>query len=131
MGGKHAGSSKGDGIWAKPWVGPVLSALLLSLAFAGLWPLLFVALLPWLLSLQGATPRQAWNRGYGFGLLFSLTQLWWLGDLAYKWIGNPILGIVPWLLASLLSAVYYGLLGRLVRGAPWWAWRLRPAGPVR
>ncbi|RYG25716.1 apolipoprotein N-acyltransferase [bacterium] len=70
---------------------------------------------PWLISLRETTPRQAWNRGYAFGLLFSLTQLWWLGDLVYKWTGNAILGIVPWLLASLLSAVYYGLLGRLVR----------------
>ena len=108
----------------RPWLGPVLSALLLALAFAGAWPLVFVALVPWLLGLRGATPREAWNRGYTFGLLFSLTQLWWLGDLAYKWIGNPVLGVVPWLLASLASAVYYGLLGRLIRscsllGALW------------
>ena len=99
----------------RPWIGPVLSALLLALAFAGVWPLVFIALVPWLASLRGATPRQAWNRGYSFGLLFSLTQLWWLGDLAYKWTNNVFLGVVPWLLASLASAVYYGLLGRLVR----------------
>ena len=96
-------------------VGPVASALLLALAFAGAWPLVFVALVPWLLSLRETTPRQAWNRGYAFGLLFSLTQLWWLGDLGYKWTGSVLLGVVPWLLASLASAVYYGLLGRLVR----------------
>ena len=97
------------------WLGPVVSAILLAFAFEGLWPLLFLALVPWLLSLRETTPRQAWNRGYGFGLLFSLTQLWWLGDLAYKWTGSAVLGIVPWLLAAMLSAVYYGLLGRLVR----------------
>ena len=106
-----------------PW-GPVLSAVLLALAFAGAWPLVFVALVPWLLSLRDTTARQAWNRGYAFGLLFSLSQLWWLGALAYKWTGSALLGLVPWLLASLLSAVYYGLLGRLVRschglGAAW------------
>ena len=96
-------------------MGPVASAILLALAFAGVWPLVFVALVPWLWSLRGATPRQAWNRGYAFGLIFSLTQLWWLGSLAYVWIGSPVLAVVPWLLASLASAVYYGLLGRLVR----------------
>lgn len=100
----------------RPWLGPVLSAILLALAFAGAWPLVFVALIPWLASLREATPRQAWNRGYAFGLLFSLTQLWWLGDLAYKWTHSVFLGIVPWLVASLLTAVYYGLLGRLIRG---------------
>lgn len=94
---------------------PLASAILLALGFAGLWPLVFVALVPWFISLRAATPRQAWNRGYALGLLFSLTQLWWLGDLAYKWTGSPVLGVVPWLAASLLSAVYYGLLGRLVR----------------
>ena len=102
-------------ILRRGWFGPLLSALLLSLAFYGAWPLVFVALVPLLLSLRDCTPRQAWNRGYGFGLLFSLGQLWWLGDLAYKWLGNPILGVVPWLLASFASAVYYGLLGRLIR----------------
>ncbi len=105
-----------------PVWGPILSALLLALAFAGAWPLVFVALVPWLLSLRGASPRQAWNRGYAFGFLFSLTQLWWLGDLAYKWTQSPALGVAPWLVASLLSAVYYGLLGRLVRSCadiPW------------
>ena len=96
-------------------MGPVASATLLALAFAGAWPLVFVALVPLLASLRGATPRQAWNRGYAFGLLFSLTQLWWLGSLAYAWIGSPALALAPWLLASGLSAVYYGLLGRLVR----------------
>lgn len=103
--------------WIKerPWAGPLASAILLALAFAGLWPLVFVALVPWLISLRDTTPRQAWNRGYGFGLLFSLTQLWWLGDLAYKWTDSILLGLLPWILASLLSAVYYGLLGRLVR----------------
>ncbi len=108
----------------KPWLGPLLSAILLALAFAGLWPLVFIALVPWLLSLREVTPRQAWNRGYAFGLLFSLSQLWWLGQLAYTWTGSALLGLVPWILAALLSAVYYGLLGRLVRscgllGAAW------------
>lgn len=107
----HAGEGR-----LKAWMGPVASAILLALAFAGAWPLAFVALVPWLASLRGATPRQAWNRGYAFGLLFSLTQLWWLGSLAYVWLDhNLVLAALPWLLASLLSAVYYGLLGRLVR----------------
>lgn len=99
----------------RPWMGPVASAVLLALGFAGLWPLVFVALIPWLLSLRETTPRQAWRRGYGFGLLFSLTQLWWLGDLAYKWTDSIFIGLLPWLLASVLTAVYYGLLGRLIR----------------
>jgi apolipoprotein N-acyltransferase len=99
----------------RPWIGAVASAVLLALGFAGLWPLVFVALIPWLISLRDTTPRQAWRRGYGFGLLFSLTQLWWLGDLAYKWTDSILIGLLPWLLASVLTAVYYGLLGRLIR----------------
>ncbi len=107
--------SVGAVIRSRPWIGPVASAILLALAFAGLWPLVFVALVPLLISLRSATPREAWNRGYVFGLLFSLTQLWWLGKLAYVWVDSVVLGVVPWLLASFMSAVYYGLLGRLIR----------------
>lgn len=113
----NASRSHMEGVWRRcqAWLGPVASAILLALAFEGFWPLVFVALVPWLMSLRDATPRQAWNRGYAFGLLFSLTQLWWLGYLAYTWIGSAALAVIPWLLASLMSAVYYGLLGRLIR----------------
>jgi len=99
----------------KSWPGAASAALLL-LAFPpfNLWFLVFLALSPWLISLQGTTGRQAWRSGYGFGLLFSLAQLYWMFSLTYKWTGSAGLALVPWLLASTLMAVYFGLTGTAI-----------------
>lgn len=108
------------------WGPPLASATLLALAFSSLplgW-LVFVALVPWLRALRELDGKRSWGMGYRFGLLFALTQLGWIGTLAYRWTHSVALGIIPWILASILMAIYYGLMGVLLQRAfkfgVWW-----------
>jgi apolipoprotein N-acyltransferase len=105
----------------------VLSALLVLGAFPpfNCAPLLAVALVPWLLCLEGASSNKgAWKRGYLFGVVFGLGQLHWLEVLAETWTHNVALGMIPWVLAAAALAVYFGLVSMaarvcLVRGMVW------------
>lgn len=104
------------------------SGVLCNLAYAPfhLSLLVFVALVPWLVSLRDATPRQAWKRGYGFGLLFALPQLIWIPVLIHRWVGNPVLAVGPWIVAGCLMAIYFGLIGIGIQRA-WsrgWLWAI-------
>ena len=57
-----------------------LSALLLVLAYPpfDLGLLGLVALIPWLQTLEEASPRAAWRAGYWLGVLFFAGTMWWL-----------------------------------------------------
>ncbi|HWD42081.1 MAG TPA: apolipoprotein N-acyltransferase [Fimbriimonas sp.] len=101
---------------AKAALPAICSALLLLLAFPpfNLEPLVFVALAPWLVSLEGARTRGAWRRGYIFGLTFGLGQLHFIYELTARWTGSIGLGMVPWLIASVLMALYFGLAGLVI-----------------
>src|SRR6185503_7197714 len=60
-----------------------------SLAFppAGLWPLAFVALVPFLWALRDARPRRRLLLGFAFGLVFFGATLYWIllfGELAWS-----------------------------------------------
>ena len=106
-----------------------VSAVLLLLAFPpfNLAPLVFVALAPWMMSLDGTSTRGAWRRSYVFGLVFCFGQLYWLGNLAYKWTGNNIaLGLTPWFICTVLMALYFGLTGVLLAVClrKGWLWAL-------
>jgi len=92
-----------------------VSAILLLLAFPpyNIWPLVFVALVPWLYSLQIADKREAWRMGYFFGLITFAGQTTWLYSLAVHWTGSPILSFLPWVLVAFAGAVYFGWLSRL------------------
>lgn len=88
-----------------------------------LWPLLFVALVPFLFDLLGRTPRAAWGQGYRFGLVYGAIQLFWMLQFVGKWTGSYLIGAVPWVIATLLCAMYFGLAGIAItkcfsRG--WW-----------
>ncbi|MEZ0325596.1 MAG: apolipoprotein N-acyltransferase [Fimbriimonas sp.] len=104
----------------------VASAALVLLAFPpfNLGLLVFVALVPWLISLRQTNGRQAWKSGYFFGLLMGLGQLYMLGTLAYNWTGSVLVGLLPWLLASFAYGVYFGLTGVLISKcfARGWFW---------
>jgi apolipoprotein N-acyltransferase len=91
------------------------SALLLTLAFPpfDMAPLVLVALAPLLSVLISCDPKRAWRSGYLFGFMFALGQLHWLAQLAQKWTGSFGLALVPWLLATLAMACYFGLFGYL------------------
>jgi apolipoprotein N-acyltransferase len=105
---------------------PAASALLLSLAFPpfNLGLLVFVALVPWLMHLQDADGRRGWRSGYLLGLLFGLGQLLWLGTFVGTWTRSPAIGAFPWIGATVLFALYFGLAGWLItiafrKGRPW------------
>ncbi len=105
---------------------PFVSGLLLLLAFEPFhqsWAV-FVALVPWLLSLRGGSVKDAWKSGYMFGLIYGAGQLHWIQAFAERWTGDAALSCLPWALASLAFAVYIGLSGILIRAcwsldAPW------------
>lgn len=97
-----------------------LSGVLMLLAFPpfNLWPLLFVALVPWLWSLrQVPDGRAAWRSGYCLGFVYALGQLLWIDQFVGKWVGSLLIGAIPWLIACLLFALYFGWLGVLCHRA--------------
>lgn len=108
--------------WERLWP-PMASALLLLLAFPpfNLGLLCFVALVPWLVALRKG---RGWRSGYVFGLVYGAGQLYWLGAFVAKWTGSWVIGVLPWALATVLYALYFGLFGWLAQrcwatGRPW------------
>ncbi|MBI1953631.1 MAG: apolipoprotein N-acyltransferase [Candidatus Omnitrophica bacterium] len=83
------------------------TSLLLVLAYPpfDLGWLAWIALVPWLFSLEKATARQAFRRSYLVGFLFFGGTIWWVGHVT-------IVGTV--LLAAAL-ALYFGLWGWLAQ----------------
>lgn len=111
--------------WQKPW----FSALLLFLAFppVNLGLLVFVVYVPWLIALSKLdSGKKAFKQGYAVGMLFWISQMWWLVPLTGKWVGNSWLGLAPLLVVSLIGSTWIGLLGWLwhkclLRG---WVWAI-------
>jgi len=92
--------------------GPAMaSALLCALAFPpyGLVLIGFVALAPWLWYLRSVDAKRARRSGYFFGLLYMLTQVWFMYHLTAKWTGKPLMALVPWFAAALFGAFYWML----------------------
>lgn len=108
------------------WGLPIFGGILHALAFPpfGLMLLVFVALVPLLFAVRGATGKQAFWRGYLFGIAFGLPNMFWLMTFVGKWTSSVFMGAIPWLLVCLAFAVYFGLFGWLARkawlvGLPW------------
>lgn len=102
------------------------STILFQLAFPpfNLGLLVFVALVPWLLSLRESSGREAVRSGWLFGLLFWLVQFHWVQSLTFHWTQDAVLSYVPYLLGPLLAAWYFALFAYLAakawqRDAPW------------
>lgn len=95
----------------KPYGMPLFGGVLLSLAFPpfGLMAVGLVAITPLLISLQNVTFWKAFRRGYAFGLIFSLLNMFWLQQFVNKWTQSWILGAIPWVLASMAMAVYFAM----------------------
>lgn len=104
----------------------VLSGVLLLLAFPpfDLWPLLFVGLIPWLRSLKGLDGKAAWRSGYALGFVYGLGQLLWVEQFVGKWLDGSPLALLPWGLATVLYALYFGWTGVLAARAyrRGWLW---------
>src|ERR1035438_3948063 len=103
--------------WRRPnfvpvCVAPSASALLILAAFSplSLRPLVFVALVPWLLAMPYATRKQAWRSGMWFSFFFALGQMWFAASLAHKVSDSWPVSMIPWLLCLPLGAMYFGPL---------------------
>jgi len=55
--------------------------------------LVFVALVPWLVSIRGQEARAVRRSGLVFGSIFYGYQMWWVVPFVYKWTGSLVSGI--------------------------------------
>lgn len=94
----------------RPAASAALGGILLALAFPPLDLMLLslLALVPLLLVLEGANAKQAFSRGYVFGLAFGLPHLIWLQQFVGKWTQSWWMGAIPWLIVCVLFAIYFG-----------------------
>jgi len=78
------------------------------LAFPGvdLWPLAFVALIPLIVALRGATVARATASGWVAGFTMTLFGFYWLNEMLVTFSGFP--APVCWLFVALLSAYQAG-----------------------
>src|SRR5688572_8625072 len=110
------------------WGLPVFGGLLHAVAFPpfGLMLLVLVSLAPLIFAVRGASGKHAFGRGYLFGLVFGLPNMFWLHAFVSRWTGSWLLGAVPWLLVCGAFALYFGLFGWLASRA-WrhnWLWAI-------
>jgi apolipoprotein N-acyltransferase len=104
------------------------SALLLLLAFppVNLALLVFVALAPFFVALRDASRKEATQLGFLFGLVYMGGQFTFLYQFVERWTGKPMLALLPALVASLITALYFIGLAHVIRLA-WlhrWVWAI-------
>ncbi len=107
-----------------------LTGFLFYVSFPGLdvWPLAFVAWIPWMLALRGASPRRAIVQGLAAGMIIGVFGFYWLMNMLQTFSGFP-----AWICAGLMVIVCgyqagrYSLLGWLYSRAEARGW---PAGFV-
>lgn len=71
--------------------------------------LVFVALVPWLISLKSTDPKGALRSGLTFGFLFWLGQAYFVVPFVHRWTGSSGLALVPWLLMAVVGMTYFAL----------------------
>jgi apolipoprotein N-acyltransferase len=107
---------KSSSISWQTYLAGALSGLLYYASFPGLdlWPLAFVAWVPWLIALEKATPGLAFRSGLVMGLMVSLFGFYWLLEMlqTFSGFGLPLCLLFMFLLC-LYQAVGFGLLGWL------------------
>ena len=110
------------------WGLPIFGGFLHALAFPpfGFMLLALVSITPLLIAVRNASGKHAFWRGYLFGLVFGLPNMFWLHAFVSRWTGSWLLGAVPWLLVCGAFALYFGLFGWLA-GRAWklgWLWAI-------
>lgn len=86
--------------------------LALSLPPFSMWPLAFISLVPFYFTLDGATKKQSFYYGWGFGFVFFVSTLYWVMHSMYFYGGIPLfLGFPLMLLLSLGLGLYFALYG--------------------
>jgi apolipoprotein N-acyltransferase len=107
---------------------PALSGVLYFLSWIGfgLWPLSFVCLVPLVLSLRDATPRQALWRGAAMGFITHLGGYTWLVHLLRVFAFLPLpLAVLGYVLVCAFQGFLFAVFAVLLR----WAW-LRTRWPL-
>lgn len=91
------------------------SAVLINLAFPpfNLGLLVLAGLVPWLTSLKDCDGKQGFRSGWTFGFLLMLGQMFWMFTFINRWVQNPILSLIPYILGCAYLALFFGLLGSL------------------
>ena len=105
----------------------LLAGLLLWLSCSpvGLWPLAWVAVAPFLLSVTRARSfRQAAWRGYLFGWVYLGLVWYWIGLTISAWLQGSPLGWAAWFGLTLILAGFYAAWG----GVAWWLSRRASGG---
>lgn len=107
-----------------------LTGLLFYLSFPGadIWPLAFIAWVPWIIALRGQSVRMATLQGMAAGLVMGLLGFYWLLGMLREFSGFPVaLCAVFMVLLCAYQGGRYALLGAL------YAWGTRrgwPRAPV-
>ncbi|RYZ27748.1 MAG: hypothetical protein EOP49_42050, partial [Sphingobacteriales bacterium] len=102
-----------------------LSAILCPVAVMTVqFYLAWVALVPLFIATLEAKPRKAFMPGMGFGLVFCAIMLYWMVGLVSDFAGSGGYGIAFYLIALILSGIYFG---SLLTGISWLAANDRPA----
>ncbi len=105
----------------------VASAVLFCLAFPpfNLGLLVFVALVPWLVSLAQPGAR-GFRSGYLFGWIIVLEQMAFVQTITVRWTGSVALSFAPWIVCAGIGALYFGALGAILQRAlaRGWFWAI-------
>ena len=95
-----------------PWIGALLSGILLTACYPGLErsELAWVALVPLIVAGRKRTSRQAFQIGYVAGVTFWLLSIYWIFHVT----------VLGWIALSLYCALYFGLFSWFT--GCWFTW---------
>lgn len=106
-----------------PWIASA-ALLLASLPPLNLGLLSWVALAPMLALLNSRDPKIAKRVGMGFGALIVAVDMFFVIVLLWRWTGNWLIGLIPWLVCIGIGAVIYWGLAALIQSCfvtrRWW-----------
>ncbi|MBC8065333.1 MAG: apolipoprotein N-acyltransferase [Chlorobia bacterium] len=61
--------------------------------------------------MRESTSKEGFRSGFTFGFLLLLGQFAWLFSFINRWVQNPILAFIPYILGCALVALFFGILG--------------------
>ncbi|MFA6057119.1 MAG: apolipoprotein N-acyltransferase [Taibaiella sp.] len=89
----------------------LLSAILCAVAIMQVqFYLAWVSLIPFFIAIHGQKGKKAFGSGATFGVVFCAVLLYWMVTLIADFSGKGIYGILFYIVALLLSALYFGSL---------------------
>lgn len=93
----------------------VISAIFAALPFAIPFLSIFftlICLVPFMIGLtQCLNGKAAWKFGYTYGFITIAFQVFFFYSLTSRWTQSVVMGLIPWVIGSLLGACYFGLVG--------------------